>query len=64
MSYKMINDDTSRHRNVHRVFCSKLWYLQTAVRGIDDFLMNTLHFISQHDGIALAGIRTKCRQYC
>ena len=62
MSYKVINDDASRHRNVHRVLCTKLRYLQTSVRGIDDLLMNTFYFVTQHNGITLLTIRIKRRQ--
>ena len=51
----MPNDDASGDGNVKRVLGAELGNLQTAVAGIDHFLMDALDLIAEDDSIFLIG---------
>ena len=50
----MPNDDAGGDGDVQGVLGAELWNLQTAITGINHFLMNALHFIAEDNGIFLA----------
>ena len=60
---EMIDDDAGGDTDVHRVLGAKLWYFQTAVTGIDDFLVNAFHLVAQHHGVALMAVGTEGGQH-
>ena len=49
----MVDDDASCDADVHGVLGAKLRNLQTAVGGVDDFLMHALYLVAQDNSIAV-----------
>ena len=42
------NDDTCCDANVHRMFGTKLWNLQTTITGIYNFLLHSFDFVAKN----------------
>jgi hypothetical protein len=40
------DNDAGSDRDIHGMFGAKLWNFKTPIADIDDFLMNTLYFIT------------------
>ena len=60
----MPNDDACRHRDVHRMFCTELRYLNASVRCINNLLVNTFNLITKNNSILSSNNRLKILKKC
>lgn len=49
---KLPDDDAGGGTDIERMLGAELRYFDAAVGCVNDFLMHSLHFIAEHDGIA------------
>ena len=59
----MVDDDAGGDGDVHGVLRSVLRNLQATVGSIDHFLMDALHLVAQHNGIALPRFRMELGKF-